>query len=467
MTDRTEFRDRAKRLADPLYTPSEQIEMIVWSAVTPSELETTEVLSGPTRFFVELIMIGNLLITGYDLIGRPGNLDTSALEGVLATMNKVNKRIEEVGKKIGELFHAIDALEASLKGYITQELIEVSNGKIVSIADDLSGILKTPESVMANVKRLESRTDALKDELEVIRRLSRGGYSGCCLMTPGIALWIHAHTTLNRAKTTGISDNVWDHPFHARNIEMFRQMFDANDRLTARYEEAMKEMPKPRVVYRYVSESAVPSKPERFEATGQPFKTFYPPGEGNENMFCYTQGNFGFGLHRVLYIPQLNSHPPGWSWVFLWGSGSRVKPVHEAALRVDRRLTALRWEIAHHRDMMRGSASMRPLIESYCATKPAEWGGTGEQPATALVHLHNTDWPTVQVEVRRGKEGDCGLNAAFETKQLALAELWTIPAPGVDVCYRRDRDPEHPDGQWTEWRRVVVTGDGEYYEPIG
>jgi hypothetical protein len=84
----------------------------------------------------------------------------------------------------------------------------------------------------------------------------------------------------------------------------------------------------------------------------------------------------------------------------------------------------------------------------------------------ANVHLINEDWDQVNVEVRRGNETDCALNAAFETKLLARGDEWVIPAPGVDVCYRRDADPDHPNGQWTEWRRVDTSGGGEITETI-
>jgi hypothetical protein len=77
------------------------------------------------------------------------------------------------------------------------------------------------------------------------------------------------------------------------------------------------------------------------------------------------------------------------------------------------------------------------------------------------VVLVNRTWTKVNVEVRRGKESDCGKNAAFETKKLLRGESWSVPAPDTDVCYRRDRDPDHPNGQWTEWHRVTPTGSAD------
>jgi hypothetical protein len=76
--------------------------------------------------------------------------------------------------------------------------------------------------------------------------------------------------------------------------------------------------------------------------------------------------------------------------------------------------------------------------------KPTDWGGTGTLPTTAIGHLANRTWDTVNVEVRRGTEEDCAINAAFETKALDRIELRAVPAPNVDVCYRGDRDPDNP-----------------------
>jgi hypothetical protein len=58
-----------------------------------------------------------------------------------------------------------------------------------------------------------------------------------------------------------------------------------------------------------------------------------------------------------------------------------------------------------------------------------------------VVVLRNTNWDAVNVEVRRGNDDDCGLNAAFETKKLFRNETWEVPAPDVSVCYRRDVNP--------------------------
>jgi hypothetical protein len=83
---------------------------------------------------------------------------------------------------------------------------------------------------------------------------------------------------------------------------------------------------------------------------------------------------------------------------------------------------------------------------------------SSSQPSEPVVELTNSRWSAVNVEVRRGTESDCGLNAAFETRELDRGETWAIPVPQGDLCYRRDRDPDHPNGEWSSWRRVPPSG---------
>ena len=95
------------------------------------------------------------------------------------------------------------------------------------------------------------------------------------------------------------------------------------------------------------------------------------------------------------------------------------------------------------------------------ATPPHAVVAIAFQAAESNVVLVNKQWEMVNVEVRRGNEPDCANNATFETKKLFRSDKWSIPAPSVDVCYRRDRDPDHPNGQWTNWRKVSPTSSGD------
>jgi hypothetical protein len=459
--------DFSRRLPDEEHLQSRigRIDAVFQTLSSHTAADPLTARSVQPLFLVELIAIGQLVVAGYNLLGRPGGLDTSAVEGVLNTLQGVNTRIDQVGKRVGELFTALDRLDGRVKGYINQGYLSEANGLIRSISDDLGEILVNSETIVAERPKLESRTQDLKDRLEVIREFTNGGLAGCCLMAPGIALWVQSYTAIQRAKNVQLIHTVWDHPFHARNMEMFREVFETDKILTKQYEQWTESFPKKDTVYAY--SPATPIRPEDLVATGTPFKEVFSDGEANENMFCYTdiQGFIYPQFCHIRRLPPALGLPARWIWDQFW-SRDRATPVQEGARRVDARIEAQKGEIYHYGKMMKGADSVRQMIDAYCTRKPKSWGGTSADPTTALVHLNNVTWNRVNVEVRRGRENSCASNAVFQTKILEKGELWTIPAPNVDICYRRDANPDHPNGQWTDWRKTSIVDDGEYYEVI-
>jgi hypothetical protein len=97
----------------------------------------------------------------------------------------------------------------------------------------------------------------------------------------------------------------------------------------------------------------------------------------------------------------------------------------------------------------RAPATPRPTPPRDSSASGADSTGTG------TLTLKNQDFASVNVEVRLGKNADCGQNAAFGTRQLKQGETWTITT-GQDVCWRRDANPVNPNGQWTGWNRQAV-----------
>jgi hypothetical protein len=75
------------------------------------------------------------------------------------------------------------------------------------------------------------------------------------------------------------------------------------------------------------------------------------------------------------------------------------------------------------------------------------------------VTLVNSAWNRVTIEVRKGKYDDVNQNAAYETRTMGKGR-WTIPCAAEEgyVWWRRDADPDHPNGQWTGWTRKACFG---------
>ena len=76
--------------------------------------------------------------------------------------------------------------------------------------------------------------------------------------------------------------------------------------------------------------------------------------------------------------------------------------------------------------------------------------------------LVNNSWNRVTVEVRKGKFDDVNQNSPFETRAMGKGK-WTIPCSSDEgyVWWRRDADPDHPNGQWNGWTRKACFGKDE------
>lgn len=92
---------------------------------------------------------------------------------------------------------------------------------------------------------------------------------------------------------------------------------------------------------------------------------------------------------------------------------------------------------------------------------PVQRVDTVVEPVGTL-HLRNPNFGNVNVEVRIGANADCNQNAAFGTRQLQRGAAWTITA-NQDVCWRRDANPDAPNGTWGSWNRQAI-GKGTTHE---
>ena len=90
--------------------------------------------------------------------------------------------------------------------------------------------------------------------------------------------------------------------------------------------------------------------------------------------------------------------------------------------------------------------------------------------ATDTVILRNESWNSITVEALMGNKGVVEENAPVDgsPRLLYLNEDWVIESNGEDVYYRRDADPDNPDGIMTNWSVRPCYGNGEtYVEDLG
>lgn len=101
----------------------------------------------------------------------------------------------------------------------------------------------------------------------------------------------------------------------------------------------------------------------------------------------------------------------------------------------------------------------RPSPQTPNQPNSATVGNASPSDRTGTVVLILRDWASSQVEIRVGSNIDCFQNPRWSQPSISMSrgESWVITRPNTDaVCWRRPRDPDHPDGTWDVWNRKEV-----------
>lgn len=70
----------------------------------------------------------------------------------------------------------------------------------------------------------------------------------------------------------------------------------------------------------------------------------------------------------------------------------------------------------------------------------------------STVSIKNTHWQKVHVQVRKGYSSDPNSNKLIFDQYLTMGQSRAFTIDGDDLLYRRDKDPDHPDGiHFTKW----------------
>jgi len=82
----------------------------------------------------------------------------------------------------------------------------------------------------------------------------------------------------------------------------------------------------------------------------------------------------------------------------------------------------------------------------------------GHEGSAAIENLHDNAWNTVSVEVREGRFVDCNQNAVARSGTMHKGDTWAFSSYNR-VCWRRDGNPDNPNGIWTGWSARDVFPD--------
>ena len=83
---------------------------------------------------------------------------------------------------------------------------------------------------------------------------------------------------------------------------------------------------------------------------------------------------------------------------------------------------------------------------------------------TDTVIITDVNWNKVKVEAVKGNNADPNANPSEGSQTLSRNGDWKIYSEGEDVWYRRDTNPDHPNGQMTPWTHRPCYGNGQTYQ---
>ena len=84
------------------------------------------------------------------------------------------------------------------------------------------------------------------------------------------------------------------------------------------------------------------------------------------------------------------------------------------------------------------------------------------KPLASVHRLRNNAWNRVTVERRLGVVTNCDLLTATESRQMTRNEVWSTTTDFGRICWRRDNNPDQPNGTWTTWTARDLTPGKEY-----
>lgn len=79
------------------------------------------------------------------------------------------------------------------------------------------------------------------------------------------------------------------------------------------------------------------------------------------------------------------------------------------------------------------------------------------------VYLENESWKRVKVEAVMGNKTPPEANSSLGSEILIKGDKWKIDSNGEDIYYRRDADPDNPDGRMQVWTHRPCYGNGAVY----
>jgi hypothetical protein len=83
-------------------------------------------------------------------------------------------------------------------------------------------------------------------------------------------------------------------------------------------------------------------------------------------------------------------------------------------------------------------------------------GFTLQSLATHSLHLQDSSWSQVRVEVRVGPNATCEALGTLGVQVLEKGQEWAVQFDDPVICWRRDQTPGVAASGWAPWNRVQL-----------
>jgi hypothetical protein len=79
--------------------------------------------------------------------------------------------------------------------------------------------------------------------------------------------------------------------------------------------------------------------------------------------------------------------------------------------------------------------------------------------STRTLHLQDSTWNQIRVEVRVGSNATCDAFGSLGVQVLQRGQEWEVQFDDPVICWRSDQTPGDPASKWAAWHQVKLDGE--------
>jgi hypothetical protein len=206
-----------------------------------------------TRFLAELGAVAQLVVLGYQMMGKSDDPVAVGLNKFLLISDFLEGRLDAINDHFDDLKLTIEQLEIELKGYADYIALKQNFVTLNSQCKVLKSYLADPQEFNDNLGAVVVIRDQVAIFISNTLAFSTGAFTRAFAVAPAIALWAQAWTAVRRVQNPDSlkKHSVWDNSLHAGHINVFTDMFTVNKKVEANFKKVLADFGGPGAVQRF------------------------------------------------------------------------------------------------------------------------------------------------------------------------------------------------------------------------